>query len=320
MFIKDTSYGKKLAYNNDYNQTDAFLDSMKKSRNNKKNRDIADVSVIEAVILNRTTFARILEPMKHVITSLKCASWDTENDGVGGSHKLADTRQWNFMGINDGIELCIERYTGTNTHNSHINRPNNPNYISDEVAKAKILEYISNYDYLIAFGSCDGNRLEELLGSDYHLVAHKLIDFYRQMLSPITSTTPSINKMYLPGLTQSDVVKALFLDNTKLESVFGPLLVSTTGFGKHQKCHQDVRELRNLVTIWRTVLYTDLKLLMDAPNGRCELLGPMAEIVADFLDVVASELRNKSLLSRALPIFVKSAWDLQVSQNLIGNP
>ena len=101
--------------------------------------------------------------------------------------------------------------------------------------------------------------------------------------------------MYIPSLSQSNAVTNLFINNPKLESVFTPILISTAGFGEDEKCLQDVRELRNLFMVWRTVLYSDLRQLMDAPNGRCQKLGPMAEIFADFLNIIATELSNKNL-------------------------
>ena len=126
------------------------------------------------------------------------------------------------------------------------------------------MAFLAKADLWFAFepGSCDRNRLEELLGeTDYKSVRGKLVDFNRAWLKPITTTESELSGglMYTSDRTQPTSYKNLFLGNRTLESQFSGLLLDIPEYEKKDKCYQDVYELTHLVTVFTSILFTGTK-------------------------------------------------------------
>lgn len=241
--------------------------------------------MVETLLDNRKDFSNTLTAISQVFTSNAVVwVWDTENDGVGGCHTLAKTRQWSGRNYRTGVNFKdnvqetfnFQRRLGDGKKGN----PPNPEYSDDKVR----LELLPNVDFMIAFepANCDSNRLIELLGLEiFQRYRHKFIDFQRKMYKPIATTKSEIkNKLYTTAMAQWDIYPKLFFNNPKLAKKFEAILLPIDAKGDG-KCFTDVFQLTNLVKIWEICLFSDLSAL--GGGGRCTSLQPIISFLADFL-------------------------------------
>ncbi|KAJ3080279.1 hypothetical protein HK100_010191, partial [Physocladia obscura] len=166
---------------------DAHYAALRRYYHERNNRPIPTCPILHVIYQQKANFQKLLHGAADVFLSKQIVIWDTESDGVGGTHELAKTRQYFFRNLLTGASLNILR--------------DSPDY-SHQLARNRILQFVQDADYLVAYepGSCDRNRLKELLGVDLYNqhLDRKLRDFKR-MTSPIHTKVPSDStKIYLP--------------------------------------------------------------------------------------------------------------------------
>ena len=225
------------------------LASLRNHYAKKKAQVPVEVSIADDIAASPEYFASLLEPVSDVLLSSKVIIYDTESDGVGATHTLEKTREYHFYDVEKQDHLNITARTKS--------RIVNPAY-SHQDAQSKILAFIKDADYLVAYEppSNDRNRLKSLLGDeDYEQhVAPKVVCLKRAVVNRIVTDEKSKDDtfVYLRGKTQPDVyLNLLRVDGQAVVTppdYFLPVPASLNHAvnGKDQKCTKDVLQLTNI--------------------------------------------------------------------------
>ena len=214
----------------------------------------------------QVNFKQSLSKFKHLIAGKRVAIWDTECDGVGGTHTLSMVREWYFKSVDTNEKLHIRRYLNDEGYDSKAGtdtRTKNPAY-DDKAAAIAIKSFIDKYDLLFAFEpkSCDRNRLKELFDNEnpewYPSIIHKLTDFSRCCIKCICHTkyNQQENMIYLTDLCQPTIWEYLLEDDEEYPDYF---LETAEEWGNMvnglcRKCELDVNVLMNMyLYLWNFV-------------------------------------------------------------------
>jgi hypothetical protein len=139
-------------------------------------------------------------------------------------------------------------YTGETLHI----RRDDTDY-SQHTARAKLLAFIDDIDYLVAYekSRCDRNRAKALLGEEsYKKIADKFIDFQTLVVNRIISTNlDEAGKGYAQNRKLWTIYKYFFSDDDKSPV---PLMEASESWASTgDKCRLDVHKLCNLFLVIR---------------------------------------------------------------------
>jgi hypothetical protein len=256
---------KRVLSNAKNNGTEKFYDSLRK-HNRKKAAAKLQVSEGSLIVIPIETrfetdhnhFRESLSAFKQLIAGKRVAVWDTESDGVGGTHTLSMTREWCFQGVDDNDKIHIRRYLNDIGYDSNAGtdlRTKNPAY-TDEFTAIAIKDFIDRYDLVFAFEpkSCDRNRLKELFDKSnpdwYPAIQHKLMDFSRDCIKSICHTKYNEQKymVYLTDICQPTIWEYLLNDKRNRPDYFleTPVDWAKIIAGICRKCEMDVNILKNM--------------------------------------------------------------------------
>ncbi|KAJ3139430.1 hypothetical protein HK100_011502 [Physocladia obscura] len=196
----------------------------------KKARPAATVSLINWLLQQDGNLRKMLEANAVGILLDDVVIWDTESDGVGGTHDLELTRDWVLT--NETL---------------HINR-------EEPAIEERIIDFVRP-SRLIAFESkgCDRNRLEHLHKA-YSALNGQFVDFRRDIFNSIFTTDQTRNShLYLTGGMQDDIWQisgVQELDNEE-KNAMGLIDIPVLTNDKSNKCEVDIRVLTNLFLLLR---------------------------------------------------------------------
>ena len=178
--------------------------------------------------------------------------WDTESDGVGGTHDLKLTREWGFMKLSTLVSYSIVvsvHYTNIFFQESlHVFR-------GDPAAKTKILNFANGASHLVAFEpkGCDRNRLQELLSpNEFQLIRPKLKDFRRNIFDKF-STTNHLDKSRF--YTQDGMQQTIWMNSGIENEIEG--FVQLPAEIRENKCRADIAKLANLVLLLKAYVFDE---------------------------------------------------------------
>ena len=171
------------------NGTAAQYESLRRHYARKRARPNSTETLAEWLDLNSEYFCKNLGDGKNILSSENLVIWDTESDGVGGTHTLELTREWGFLNLSTGVSWFLF----SSDNNVFNNREQDTLHVfrGDPAAKSKILEFLNGANYLVAFEpkGCDRNRLQELLSpTEFGLIRPKLKDFRRDLFDKFSTT------------------------------------------------------------------------------------------------------------------------------------
>ncbi|KAJ3107519.1 hypothetical protein HK100_003572 [Physocladia obscura] len=146
------------------NGTAAQYESLRRHYATKRGREEVKILLAEWLAKNHERFRQLVGDSAGILTSENVVIWDTESDGVGGTHALEKTREWGFRKLASGVYTSfiltphLQKYSVILQESLHLKR-------GDLNLKQRLLTFLSGASYLIAFEpkGCDRNRLQELL-------------------------------------------------------------------------------------------------------------------------------------------------------------
>ncbi|KAJ3085201.1 hypothetical protein HK100_009128, partial [Physocladia obscura] len=201
----------------------------------KRARPNAIQTLADWLSLNSEDVCKKLGDSKGIIVSESLVIWDTESDGVGGTHTLELTREWGFLNLSTRDTLHVFR--------------------GDPAAKTKILEFLHGVSYLVAFEpkGCDRNRLQELLSpNEFGLILPKLKDFRRDFFDKF-STTNHLDKSRF--YTQDGMQQTIWMNSGIEDEIEG--FVRLPAENGENKCRADIAKLANLVLLLKEYVFDE---------------------------------------------------------------
>ncbi|KAJ3095265.1 hypothetical protein HK100_005870, partial [Physocladia obscura] len=193
-------------------------------------RPNATVTLAEWLAAHEGDLTKILgEKAVRILQDDDLVVWDTENDGVGGTHILELTREWGFRRLKTGEKLHL--------------------YRGDANIEQRIIDFVGNRQ-LVAFepSGCDRNRMKHLPLA-YDTFRNQFIDFRRDIFNRMFSTDyQEDSKFYLADGMQDTIWRmsgVVGMDNFLKEKI-GLIEVSRPAKDGSNKCQMDISALTNL--------------------------------------------------------------------------
>ncbi|KAI9349090.1 hypothetical protein BDR26DRAFT_997368 [Obelidium mucronatum] len=211
-----------LPTNRGRNGSTKHYEQLRKNYARKRGCPNAAVSMVDWLIEHDDDLVAILgENAVRILQDDDLVVWDTESDGVGGTHDLALTREWGFRRMK----------TGTPISNS----------------ASLILWHTA---CLIAFepGSCDQNHLEHLPAA-FHALRDRFVDFRRDIFNHMFTTDfNNKSRFYLTDGGQNTIWVMSGIDqlDDDFKEEIGVIRVPELNKGNSNKCEVDVAVLTNL--------------------------------------------------------------------------
>ncbi|KAJ3409398.1 hypothetical protein HDV05_004456 [Chytridiales sp. JEL 0842] len=213
--------------NKQWNGTASYYESLRRHYARRRARPDSTETLAEWLISNSKDLPEMLGDSKNILDAENLVIWDTESDGVGGTHTLELTREWGFLKLSTHETLHV--------------------YRGDSSAKTKILEFVNGASHLIAFEpkGCDRNRLQELLSpTEFKLIRSKLVDFRRDIFDKFSTTNHLDKSRYY---TQDGMQQTIWMNSGIEDGDEG--MVELPEETRENKCGVDIAKLSNLVLL-----------------------------------------------------------------------